>query len=135
LSLYNWKLLKLLTEEHYTKSRLAQLVIAIGLIITFAGLLLLIQQTVYAEHGYVYDSYEEYNEIVEPLCKDHGGQIEYGSGECIFKNDNDRKKAASFENELEDRGLYDDYTAEEEASWNQNQEEAYEEESEEDDDD
>jgi hypothetical protein len=67
---------------------------------------------------YDYDSYEEYNEIVEPICKEHGGKIDYGSGECMFKNDS-RNKAIIFEKELDDRGLGADYTAEEEASWNQ----------------
>ena len=68
-----------------------------------------------------YDSYEEYNEIVEPICKEHGGKINYGSGECGFDDDIDRAKSTAFEKELDDRGLGADYTAEEEASWNQNQ--------------
>ena len=71
-----------------------------------------------ADEGKKYDSYEEYNEIVEPICKEHGGKIDYGSGECMFKNDA-RNKAINFEKELDDRGLGADYTAEEEASWNQ----------------
>ena len=70
-----------------------------------------------------YDSYEEYNEIVEPICKEHGGKINYGSGECGFDDDIDRAKSTAFEKELDDRGLGADYTAEEEASWNQNQDE------------
>ena len=68
-----------------------------------------------------YDSYEEYNEIVEPICKEHGGKINYGSGEYGFDDDIDRAKSTAFEKELDDRGLGADYTAEEEASWNQNQ--------------
>ena len=70
-----------------------------------------------------YDSYEEYNEIVEPICKKHGGKINYGSGECGFNDDIDRAKSTAFEKELDNRGLGADYTAEEEASWNQNQDE------------
>ena len=71
-----------------------------------------------AVEKYDYDSYEEYTEIIEPICKEHGGKIEWGSGECMFKTDS-RKKAIIFEKELDDRGLGGDYTAEEEASWNQ----------------
>jgi hypothetical protein len=74
--------------------------------------------SVEAKEKYDYDSYEEYTEIIEPICKEHGGKIEWGSGECMFKNDS-RKKAIIFEKELDDRGLGGDYTAEEEASWHQ----------------
>ena len=65
---------------------------------------------------YDYDSYEEYNEIVEPLCNDKGGKLNYGDGYCYF---DERDKELQFEKELDDRGLGADYTAEEEASWNQ----------------
>ncbi len=40
-------------------------------------------------------------------------------GECKFENDNDREKTSAFEHELQDKGLYANYTDEEEASYNQ----------------
>ena len=72
---------------------------------------------------YDYDSYEEYNEIIEPLCNDKGGKLNHGDGYCYF---DERDKELQFEKELDDRGLGADYTAEEEASWNQKAEAAQE---------
>ena len=66
--------------------------------------------------NYDYDSYEEYNEIIEPLCNDKGGKLNHGDGYCYF---DERDKELQFEKELDDKGLGHDYTAEEEASWNQ----------------
>jgi hypothetical protein len=103
-------------------------IIAFPILIIFASLILALQpafsSTAEEEQKKPdYDSYEEYNEIVEPICKERGGTLHYGSGECYFEKGDNSKKKMDFEKELEEKGLYDDYTAEEEASWNQNQDE------------
>jgi hypothetical protein len=69
---------------------------------------------------YDYDSYEEYNVIIEPLCNDKGGKLNHGDGYCYF---DERDKELQFEKELDNIALGADYTAEEEASWNQKAEE------------
>ena len=57
------------------------------------------------------------------LCKAYDGVWNTG-GECKIKDDKTGKKTADFEHDLELRGLYDDYTAEEDASYNQEKEKA-----------
>jgi hypothetical protein len=56
LSIYNWKLLELLTKEHYTKSRLAQLAIEVGALLLFAALILELQEVFASNHEY--DGYQ-----------------------------------------------------------------------------
>ena len=100
---------------------MSQKISKIVCIIVMWGLLIYVGYnvlTVEATTEKKYNSYKEYTEIIEPICKEHDGKIEWGSGECMFKNDS-REKAIVFEKELDDRGLGHDYTAEEEASWNQ----------------
>ena len=97
-------MLKLLTEELDTKSRLAQLAIAVGLILTFAGLLLLIQSvfatTIVQNQGTTASTIL----TLRAICIENSGT--WNDYYCGFTNQQNKQ---NFEQRIISKGLADEY--------------------------
>jgi hypothetical protein len=97
-------LLELLTKEYYTKSRFAKLAIAVGLIMTFAGLLLLIQNvfatTIVQNQGLTSSTIL----TLRAICIENSGT--WNDYYCGFTNIQSKQ---NFEQRVIGKGLADEY--------------------------